>query len=1545
MRPPGPLRHAWLFVLMMRKSWITYYDDSQMTRGEVDVLVDVVNPIFPASQGDRLYGYWVADIVDKAALTALIGQFCGPAPCALTAFTEYQQIVDKLRTDPNGTLYRGLVFNEVDLKKPHLSYDFLLPDDNFNASIGKTWNNGDEPFAMMGQWQQSWGANTDGTDAKFMHSLNAAFLKLVKGAELPAVTMVPMVNPDVAYEFWMDANSFLPIIIAIVVLPTMIYTAREIAAEKESGMKDFLSVMGMSRGVFLSSHIFIGWLKAFIIAGACLANPAVGFVHHPWYIQPAFIFVPLVFYTLACMICAAAIAFVVIVHSGLIALFIIPPLQPSVYSPWMACLASLNYNSAYGYSLLSARSYLLRNRGLTGSTFFEDTDNIFNVGPATLMTIFDCLWMILVIIAAELYHKYTDFSMAIAIKRWLSKGKVGSSSEIDEIQPIPDGHEKRSENGHADIVVEHLQKVWGSTGEMAVKDMNLKAYRGEVTVLLGHNGAGKSTTFSVISGLTPPSSGRVEVTTNNVGLCPQGNALFDRLTVMEHLWFFHQIKGATNDWRKEGKAILASLGLSEKKNTYSMALSGGMKRKLCLAMSLIGDSKVVLLDEPTAGMDIGARNDVQKMLDVEKRERTILLTTHYMDEAEALGDRIVIMVKGKDVASGSTHFLERRFGTGYTLIVVFDEGKAGDKMGQHLLQEVQSLIPSATLCRFHGKQVEISLPNHENLQFPRLFAYLEAHQVQLGVSSFGLSASNLEQVFLTVGELCEHAEDGSAARKDMFDKDLDERINLVASLPFQFLFLLWKRILYSIRNWSQWLYQIVLPMLIIFLMAKFVDFNGLGETDGGVTKDGHLLALNSMGKMAIGLDGAANVKLYDAIRRAGNLKVYEDPIPADSRFRLPPFGAHVFQANNSLTFAVNPNSLWAHMTLFTALANSYLDDGGIDVNVRVVKRLHHLDDEDKDSMEIVEDYYVSAIVVLVFSMLTSPFAIYIVLERVSRFAHQQFLTKMPTLMLYTTSVLYEAIIYFFVAGLMLIAFRIGDWDKGENLRVFWCMALYFVAIHPATYLLCAMFDSPSKANTMILIIQSFGAFICIITVMTVQLSSDWEPIILQDVFQALCPTYGLSRGVVMARMLGRGKGDDVDQDNNINLIRYHRVLWIFACNAAGYLLLYILIRFPPLQMFCARCCKKPTPPITNEDDLVYRERELVEGATDKYSLKTRKLTKNYGKFTAVNRLSFGVKSGECFGLLGVNGAGKTTTFGILTGSLYPTEGSAYIGGSRVLGIKSMGYCPQFDAYLLELTGREVLALLATLLGYYHPFRKADSLLRAVLMERHGDKLLKHCSGGQKRKISVGISLLAQKHVILLDEPTAGIDPRARREIWSLVGAVRETEGRAVLLSSHSMDECEALCTRVGIMAHGVLRTVGTTQQIKSRYGNTYQLVLMFPHDQPRDCSFDGRVQDAVSSAFPGSTQHRDVVQSNIFKFTLPRRPEDLWSEMWLKCAKMGQSLGAEDFSLAQASLIETFLNVTGEKAEAEPVAGTIFTAEAVENMAEATPVVVEESWT
>jgi ATP-binding cassette, subfamily A (ABC1), member 3 len=229
-----------------------------------------------------------------------------------------------------------------------------------------------------------------------------------------------------------------------------------------------------------------------------------------------------------------------------------------------------------------------------------------------------------------------------------------------------------------------------------------------------------------------------------------------------------------------------------------------------------------------------------------------------------------------------------------------------------------------------------------------------------------------------------------------------------------------------------------------------------------------------------------------------------------------------------------------------------------------------------------------------------------------------------------------------------------------------------------------------------------------------------------------------------------------------------------------------------------------------------------------YNLVVRNMTKFYKKFLAVNQLTLGVDKYECFGLLGINGAGKTTTFKMLIGDETFSGGDAWVQGISLKKNmkevhKQIGYCPQFDALIDDMTGRETLRFFCFLRGVprKHIADVSNALATELNFTKHIDKQVKAYSGGNKRKLSTAVALIGNPSLVYLDEPTTGMDPGAKRHLWSVICKVRN-QGRSIILTSHSMEECEALCTRLAIMVNGEFKCLGSVQHLKSKFSKGQQ---------------------------------------------------------------------------------------------------------------------------
>jgi len=335
---------------------------------------------------------------------------------------------------------------------------------------------------------------------------------------------------------------------------------------------------------------------------------------------------------------------------------------------------------------------------------------------------------------------------------------------------------------------------------------------------------------------------------------------------------------------------------------------------------------------------------------------------------------------------------------------------------------------------------------------------------------------------------------------------------------------------------------------------------------------------------------------------------------------------------------------------------------------------------------------------------------------------------------------------------------------------------------------------------------------------------------------------------------------------------------------------------------------------TNEDVDVAAERELVERATDaqagEWMIQTVHLRKTYegAPSAAVHDLSFAVRKGECFGLLGPNGAGKTTTISMLTGLYAPTSGTATICGfdtrtemSRIY--EHMGLCPQHDILWPLLTVVETLLFYCRLKGVPSDqvLRRARAYARSVDLSHVSGRLVAKLSGGMKRRVSLAISLVGEPDVVFLDEPTTGLDPETKRLMWTLIDSAKAE--RSIVLTTHSMEEADALCGRIGIMAHGKMRCLGTSLHLKSKFGEGYKVEVV--------CR-DGAVEAA--SAFMGGllpTGSKVARMGNMFTLQVPTGSLEL-SRLFEQMDARPDDAGIEEWAVRQTSMEEVFLYVASQ---------------------------------
>ncbi|MBX3747131.1 MAG: ABC transporter ATP-binding protein [Verrucomicrobiae bacterium] len=304
-------------------------------------------------------------------------------------------------------------------------------------------------------------------------------------------------------------------------------------------------------------------------------------------------------------------------------------------------------------------------------------------------------------------------------------------------------------------------------------------------------------------------------------------------------------------------------------------------------------------------------------------------------------------------------------------------------------------------------------------------------------------------------------------------------------------------------------------------------------------------------------------------------------------------------------------------------------------------------------------------------------------------------------------------------------------------------------------------------------------------------------------------------------------------------------------------------------------------------------------------LQVRELAKRFGGIQAVDRVSFEVREGEIYGLLGPNGAGKTTTLSMICGLLRPDTGSVTVAGAGFwsdpqAARRVMGVVPQELAVYEDLSGRENLEFWGRIAGLDAPAsrRRAGELIEALTLGDRAKDAVKAYSGGMKRRVNLGCALMHRPRLLLLDEPTVGIDPQARANILEFVRGLVHG-GTGILYTTHYLEEAETLCARIGIIDRGRLFAEGTVEELRQRTG------------EDRLYCVDARFENVEPAEWPGFLARFDVVQKTDRQLVVAARGERDPAECLRELLALPVRI--ENVALKRPSLNDTFLRLTGRE--------------------------------
>lgn len=306
------------------------------------------------------------------------------------------------------------------------------------------------------------------------------------------------------------------------------------------------------------------------------------------------------------------------------------------------------------------------------------------------------------------------------------------------------------------------------------------------------------------------------------------------------------------------------------------------------------------------------------------------------------------------------------------------------------------------------------------------------------------------------------------------------------------------------------------------------------------------------------------------------------------------------------------------------------------------------------------------------------------------------------------------------------------------------------------------------------------------------------------------------------------------------------------------------------------------------------------------------LVKVYGKERAVDGVDLVIPRGTVYGFLGPNGAGKTTTIRMLSTLIQPDEGSASIFGhdlkTESAAIKSrISLTGQYASIDEDLTGIENLVLISRLMGYTtkEAKQRASELLLAFGLEQAAKRQVKKYSGGMRRRIDIAASIVVTPDLLFLDEPTTGLDPRSRNQVWEIVRALVGT-GTTVLLTTQNLEEADQLADRIAVINHGKIIAEGTSSELKASVGTgTLTVQLLNAADQPTAAAIlEQQLGVPIHISTDGVTLSAQAKDSSIVAQAL---------------GELGkEKIGISDFALGRPSLDEVFLTLTGQSASDQP---------------------------
>ncbi|OCH92960.1 P-loop containing nucleoside triphosphate hydrolase protein [Obba rivulosa] len=1178
-----------------------------------------------------------------------------------------------------------------------------------------------------------------------------------------------------------------------------------------------------------------------------------------------------------------------------------------------------------------------------------DPDNQLRILPLLIAAIIDIfLWPWLAVLVERRLYDAKNPSSKLT---WSCFGKRQHSPEENAHTIPPD----------TAISIKNLNKTFttsfwkGKERVIAVASLSLDIPKYGIYVLLGSNGAGKSTTMSVIGGLLGRTSGSVlfeggveRPPRGTIGLVPQKNVLFPELTCHQTLRVWKAVKrtsvGTGDD---DIEQLLRDCDLGKKIHYNANALSGGQKRKLQLAIGLIGGSKIVLVDECTSGVDPLSRRALWRTLNSVRHDRTVVFTTHFLDEADLLADTIAVLAApGTLVAQGTPVALKSTLGEGYTVHITFNSDANLEKVSvEHtdLLERIRTVAPATYVSSSSPNQASYHLKSKDSIVVREVLELADAEREAGQIASYSVSGTSIEDIFLNlmhtgsqVDELEKtHSSSPSLPALNSSSASVELTNGRRRSPLSQAFTIFHKRLLITRRSWLTPALAVLVAVAGACVPTFFISNRAQTciTTFHNATTIPVYLPYSPEGFVAELATGARVLETPPGIistlgpttqllqvQNITDNATFVDTIRQDF-LNLPIGGISVDLQNGSTLVAWEATSPGLTGVIMLNLASNILYNNALNTSGKA-NGIPHLIAANYESLPIVNAGTLVALKWVAFfgaAMAVYPafFSLYVSKERRSAVQAMQFSNGLANPVgLWLGHLMFDSIFGVIAASLIIIIFAAVS-NQFHGLGFFWVvLVLYGIVGALFSYCVSLFVTSPLAAFAVtagyqvIMFILYLAAYLLTLTyAKTSQAGSDLT--IIHYTMSILSPVASPLRAsfvsVNLFSLLCEGT-EPVTASSLGNISRYGGpILYLFVY---GFVLFAILIWVDSGTLLPRREVRRrpPTPAVNeghapgrNDGKDVKDEAEAVNTSED--ALRVLHVTKEFDGSRVVDNVSFGVSSDTIFALLGPNGAGKTTTFNIIRGDIIPDEGDVLINGTSVVhhprsARMSLGVCPQFTAIDSQLTVREHLIIYGRLKGLYRGEelqRNVENLMHATSLHMYADRLASKLSGGNQRKLSLAIALIGNPSVVLIDEFSTGIDAKMKRDMW---GTLRNVAvGKAIVITTHSMEEASALANKVGILARKML-AVGTTDSLTERYA-TYEV-----HFSCRTREEVVQAQDLMSR-IPGSRMADDVAT----RFEVPIGNGMSLAHLFAVLSSQGHFT---EYTVERATLESVFLKVIRE---------------------------------